>query len=106
MTSRRASSTRRTSRRAVSPRACSRSACRCIVKAAWAPLEEWCRFDREAFQDTLEALAEDKAKREVGEEVDEALDKHLDSETARKIDETLGEGASKELGDKLRGLFK
>ncbi|WP_432414645.1 AsmA family protein [Chromohalobacter israelensis] len=68
--------------------------------------EEWCRFDREAFQDTLEALAEDKAKREVGEEVDEALDKHLDSETARKIDETLGEGASKELGDKLRGLFK
>lgn len=67
---------------------------------------EWCRFDREAFQDVLQELATDKAKREVGEEINEALDEHLDSETGRKIDEALGEGAAQELGDKLRGLFK
>jgi len=67
---------------------------------------EWCRFDREAFQDTLEELAKDKAKREAGEKLDEALEDKLDSDTARKIDEALGEGTAKELGDKLRGLFK
>ncbi|MCK0713360.1 AsmA family protein [Chromohalobacter sarecensis] len=67
---------------------------------------EWCRFDREAFQDTLGELAKDKAKREAGDKLDEALEGELDSDTARKIDETLGEGSAKELGDKLRGLFK
>ncbi|MCT8466976.1 AsmA family protein [Chromohalobacter canadensis] len=67
---------------------------------------EWCRFDREAFQDTLGELAEDKAKREAGEKLDEELEEQLDSDTARKIDETLGEGSAKELGDKLRGLLK
>lgn len=66
----------------------------------------WCSFDREAFQRSLGALAEDEAKRKAGKRVDEVLDDKLDDKTRRKIDDALGDGASQELGDKIRGLFK
>ncbi|WFF40793.1 AsmA family protein [Salinicola endophyticus] len=66
----------------------------------------WCSFDREAFQRSLGALAEDEATRKAGKRVDKVLDDKLDDKTRRKIDDALGDGASQELGDKIRGLFK
>jgi len=61
---------------------------------------EWCRFDREAFQQTLAELLREEAGRRAGEAVEERLEGTLD-----KLDERLGEGAGEELRDALRGLF-
>lgn len=62
---------------------------------------EWCRFDRQAFQQAVSELARDEARRRAGEEVEERLGKALE-----KLDERLEEGSSKELRDAVRGLFK
>lgn len=61
---------------------------------------EWCRFDRDAFQQTLAELLREEAGRRAGEEVEKRLEGSLD-----KLDERLGEGAGEELRDALRGLF-
>ncbi|TDO03657.1 MULTISPECIES: AsmA family protein [Halomonas] len=61
---------------------------------------EWCRFDRQAFQDTLAELLRDAVTQRAGQAVEKRLE-----ETAGKIDERLGEEAGKELRDALKGLF-
>lgn len=61
---------------------------------------EWCRFDRQAFQQAVSELARDEARRRAGEEVEERLGKALEG-----LDDQLGEGSSEELRDALRGLF-
>ncbi|MFC3283262.1 AsmA family protein [Litchfieldella rifensis] len=62
---------------------------------------EWCRFDRQAFQQALGKLARDEAKRRAGEEIEERL-----GDSVEELEERLGEGASEELRDALRGLFE
>lgn len=61
---------------------------------------EWCRFDRQAFQQALGDMARDEAKRRAGEEIEERL-----GDSLKGLDERLGEGSSEELRDALRGLF-
>ncbi|MGM0784356.1 MAG: AsmA family protein [Pseudomonadota bacterium] len=58
---------------------------------------EWCRFDREAFQETLATLLREEAGRRAGEAIEERL--------GGTLDERIGEEAGKELRDALRGLF-
>ncbi|SDK70922.1 AsmA family protein [Billgrantia gudaonensis] len=58
---------------------------------------EWCRFDREAFQETLTTLLREEAGRRAGEAIEERL--------GGELDERIGEEAGKELRDALRGLF-
>ncbi|XKE45836.1 AsmA family protein [Halomonas organivorans] len=62
---------------------------------------EWCRFDREAFQDTLADLLRQEATERAGEQVEERLD-----EAVKRLDERLGEGAGGELRGVLEGLFQ
>ncbi|MFW3615703.1 AsmA family protein [Billgrantia antri] len=62
--------------------------------------EEWCRFDREAFQATLADLLRDEASRRAGEELEKRLERPLE-----QLEERLGEGAGRELRDTLRGLL-
>ncbi|MDN3554624.1 AsmA family protein [Halomonas maura] len=62
---------------------------------------EWCRFDREAFQDTLAGLL----RREVSERADEEVEERLD-DAVKKLDERLGEGAGSELRKTFEGLFE
>ncbi|UYG07488.1 AsmA family protein [Halomonas sp. M4R1S46] len=62
---------------------------------------EWCRFDREAFQDTLAGLLRREASQRAGEEVEKRLD-----DAVKELDERLGEGSGSELRDTLEGLFK
>ncbi|RTQ97566.1 AsmA family protein [Halomonas nitroreducens] len=62
---------------------------------------EWCRFDREAFQDTLAGLLRREASERAGEEVEKRLD-----DAVKELDERLGEGSGSELRDALEGLFK
>ncbi|GAB2793821.1 AsmA family protein [Halomonas shantousis] len=66
---------------------------------------QWCAFDRQAFQNVLTELARDEASRKASERVDRELDKRLGGDTAKKIDERLGEGTTEELRNTLRGLF-
>ncbi|WP_163559742.1 AsmA family protein [Halomonas sp. NO4] len=61
---------------------------------------EWCRFDREAFQQTLAELLRDEAGQRAGEAVEERLGGALE-----ELDQRIGEEAGEELRDALRGLF-
>ncbi|MFY0992329.1 AsmA family protein [Halomonas sp. C05BenzN] len=61
---------------------------------------EWCRFDREAFRETVAELLRGEATRRAGEEVERRLEGAIED-----LDERLGEGAGEELRDALRGLF-
>lgn len=56
--------------------------------------KQWCRFDRQAFQEALTELARDEVKQEATERI------------AEKLEERLGEEKSGELRDAIRGLFK
>lgn len=56
--------------------------------------QQWCRFDRQAFEKAVTELARDEVKKKAAEQISE------------KIEERLGEGASQELRDTIRGLFK
>ncbi|EPC02901.1 hypothetical protein L861_24145 [Litchfieldella anticariensis FP35 = DSM 16096] len=62
---------------------------------------EWCHFDRQAFQRAVGELARDEARRRASEEIEEQVDDALEG-----LDERVGEGASEELRDALRGLFE
>ncbi|MCE8022339.1 AsmA family protein [Halomonas sp. MCCC 1A11036] len=61
---------------------------------------EWCRFDREAFQATLAELLRDEVSQRASDELERRLERPLE-----QIEERLGEGASRELRDAVRGLF-
>jgi AsmA protein len=61
---------------------------------------EWCRFDREMFQTAVIDLLRSETGERINEELEERLGDSLD-----QLDERLGEGASQELRDGLRGLF-
>ncbi|MDX5433608.1 MAG: AsmA-like C-terminal region-containing protein, partial [Halomonas sp.] len=61
---------------------------------------EWCRFDREAFQATLAELLRDEVSQRAGDELERRLERPLE-----QLEERLGEGASRELRDAVRGLF-
>lgn len=61
---------------------------------------EWCRFDRSAFQSALGEILRDEASSRAAEEIEERLGGTLD-----RLDERLGEGAARELREGLRGLF-
>ncbi|MDZ7851896.1 MAG: AsmA family protein [Halomonas sp.] len=61
---------------------------------------DWCRFDRQAFQDTLAELLRNELSQRAGEEVEKRLEG-----AAGKIDERIGVEAGKELRDALKGLF-
>ncbi len=57
--------------------------------------QQWCRFDRQAFQRSLADLAKDELKHKAAEKISD------------KIQEKLGgEESSKELRDAIRGLLK
>ena len=62
--------------------------------------EEWCRFDREAFQGTLAELLRDEVSERAGDELERRLERPLE-----RLDERLGEGVGEELRDALRGLL-
>ncbi|WP_110670401.1 AsmA family protein [Salinicola halophilus] len=66
---------------------------------------EWCGIDRELLGKRLASLAGNELRQRAGERVSSALDETLDDDTRNKIDDALGEGASRELGDRIRGLF-
>lgn len=61
---------------------------------------DWCRFDRQAFQDAVAGLLRDEAADRVSREVERRLD-----EATQGLEERFGEGAGEELRDTLRGLF-
>lgn len=62
--------------------------------------DDWCRFDRDAFQNVMVELLRDEAGRRAGEEVERRIEDALE-----RLDERLGEDAGRELRDALRGLF-
>lgn len=66
---------------------------------------EWCRFDREAFQQNLSTLLRDELENQVGEEVQQQLDEQLEG-SLEQLDENLGEGTTQKLRDGLRKLFE
>ncbi|MCG7601750.1 AsmA family protein [Halomonas sp. McH1-25] len=55
---------------------------------------QWCRFDRDAFEKALTSLARDEVKRKAAEKISE------------KIEERLGEEKNQELRNAIRGLFE
>lgn len=55
---------------------------------------QWCRFDRDAFEKALTSLARDEVKRKAAEKISE------------KIEERLGEDKNQELRNAIRGLFE
>ncbi|WP_018918896.1 AsmA family protein [Vreelandella zhanjiangensis] len=61
---------------------------------------EWCRFDRSAFQTAVVDLLRNEAGNRVADELEERVEGSLD-----KIDERLGEGAGQELREGIRRLF-
>jgi AsmA protein len=61
---------------------------------------EWCRFDRDAFQATLAEILRDEVSRRAGDELERRLERPLE-----RLEERLGEGAGRELRDTLRGLL-
>lgn len=63
--------------------------------------EEWCRFDREAFQGSLAALLREEVSERAGDELERRLERPLE-----RLEERLGEGAGGELRDALRGLLE
>ncbi|SFI19249.1 AsmA family protein [Modicisalibacter xianhensis] len=56
--------------------------------------KQWCRFDRDAFEQALTNLARDEVKQKAAEKISE------------KIEERLGEEKSQELRNAIRGLFQ
>ncbi|MWJ28638.1 AsmA family protein [Halomonas sp. ZH2S] len=62
--------------------------------------DQWCRFDRNAFQDSLTELLRAEAGERINEEVEGRMDDALE-----RLDENLGEGAAEEIRDGLRRLF-
>ena len=73
---------------------------RCEGSLSGAPAD-WCRFDRDAFRDAVARLARQEVEAKAGEEVQKRLD-----ETLQGLDERIGEEASGELRDALKGLFQ
>ncbi|WP_104204291.1 AsmA family protein [Billgrantia saliphila] len=63
--------------------------------------DEWCRFDREAFQAALAELLRDEVGRRAGDELERRLERPLE-----RLEERLGNDAGKELRDALRGLLE
>ncbi|MGM0826283.1 MAG: AsmA family protein [Pseudomonadota bacterium] len=61
---------------------------------------EWCRFDRDAFKDSVVELIQEEAGGQVEEALEERLGESLDS-----LDERLGEGSGDQLREGLRRLF-
>ncbi|QJQ94978.1 MULTISPECIES: AsmA family protein [Halomonadaceae] len=61
---------------------------------------EWCRFDQQAFQRAIAELIREEASQRAAGEIQERLGGALE-----QLDERLGEGASRELRDTLRGLL-
>ncbi|RKQ95759.1 AsmA protein [Kushneria sinocarnis] len=66
------------------------------------PPAQWCHFDRDAFGKVLTKMAASKGQRELGDQ----LDRQLDGKLGRKLEEKLGEEGSRNLRDRLEGLFK
>lgn len=62
--------------------------------------DEWCRFDRDAFQATLAELLRDEVSQRAGDELERRLERPIE-----RLEERLGEGAGRELRDALRGLL-
>lgn len=62
--------------------------------------DQWCHFDREAFQSSLVGLLRSEAGSRAGEALDEQLGGALD-----RLDEHLGEGVGQELRDGIQRLF-
>ena len=62
--------------------------------------DEWCRFDRDAFQTTLAELLRDEVSQRAGDELERRLERPIE-----RLEERLGEGAGRELRDALRGLL-
>lgn len=73
---------------------------RCEGSLSGAPAD-WCRFDRGAFRDAVATLARQEVEEKAGEEVQKRLDDALEG-----LDERIGEGASGELRNALKGLFQ
>lgn len=72
---------------------------RCEGSLSGAPAD-WCRFDRGAFRDAVTNLARQEIEEKASEEVQKRLDEALEG-----VDERIGEGASGELRNALKGLF-
>ena len=73
---------------------------RCEGDLSGAPAD-WCRFDRGAFRDAVANLARQEVEDKASEEVQKRLDDALDG-----LDERIGEDASGELRNALKGLFQ
>ncbi|WP_192036025.1 AsmA family protein [Halomonas sp. YLGW01] len=73
---------------------------RCEGSLSGAPAD-WCGFDRGAFRDAVAKLARQEVEAKAGEEVKKRLDDALEG-----LDKRIGEGASGELRDALKGLFQ
>lgn len=73
---------------------------RCEGDLSGAPAD-WCSFDRGAFRDAVANLARQEVEAKAGEEVQKRLDDALEG-----IDKRIGEDASGELRNALKGLFQ
>ncbi|OHV11161.1 AsmA family protein [Kushneria phosphatilytica] len=67
-----------------------------------APPAQWCHFDQDAFRKVLTKMAASKGQKVLGKE----LDRQLEGKLGEKLDDKLGKEGSKNLKDRLEGLFK